>query len=890
MRVGIALNQRQYRVARLGGHRVLDASTPISSLKRANLISTRSYASNSGHLPYDDDGETGTGSVRHGEQTGSVYLDNIFPLKYGQYDFRDLLMTPWQDHFVRHAEERLLPHNIPHGFRVVSLIPRAKDGGVLVKFVQHKQQDESHTKVSAPSDDILARIRHHLDETRAFTWFNLQRVRAFQVRGTPFLEDIGRITPSRRLKITMNGPALHVEDLYEEMRQFGRIVDIEVKPGNAKESTVPYAIVQFMRLRSAASARNCMHGESVLSTRLDVTYEKMDRTNPLVKWISEHPRFTVPLALGATIAGVYALFAPVRTWFIINRTTHRYDFTDSEFVNWIRRMRGKIYRTAGYSSGSGGGSSGSSSSHDGGAGASGLETRAELVDHVTAKKRNKVIIDCDDLANASNAVEMLEELASQIGYRPLLSSIIFLTNLANMFVAVTTGQKSELAATAEGQIQEVLETTAAALESIRNSKLSAAARTGASVSVDINVGDEQSDDPKLAQIRPRAISPEDIPVVVISGFMRRDTSSTVPSIWDVLADWGAFLTENQLAHVVFVTSNVAAMKTLTRAMPHHPLHHIAISDASHASALNMLLRRLGPEYADAGNPAKVAEVEEVVRCLGGRFTDLEDFSQKMHSGHGLSPKDALEELVEKVLSETRKTAFSGLQDSSYSGRSGFASSSTSLALWTPEQMWSVIASLVDGEGSVSYDRIRASPLFNGDDMPLQAMEYAELITISSHHGRPATIKPGRPVLSAVYRKMVDDAPFAAWMHLVTNKALIKILEGKITKWESELKDLQWMSPSATLSLTDRSQLYKAAAASTQSDNGSWARWLWPPNWFDSDVDRQNAAKRLPEHRPAVPRELASRVNFLLDKIERSHAKIAQMDEKVSKYQTYLNNL
>ena len=44
--------------------------------------------------------------------------------------------------------------------------------------------------------------------------------------------------------------------------------------------------------------------------------------------------------------------------------------------------------------------------------------------------------------------------------------------------------------------------------------------------------------------------------------------------------------------------------------------------------------------------------------------------------------------------------------------------------------------------------------FKGDEMALRNMEHAELITISTHNGRPSTIRPGKPVYRFVFERVV----------------------------------------------------------------------------------------------------------------------------------------
>ena len=59
---------------------------------------------------------------------------------------------------------------------------------------------------------------------------------------------------------------------------------------------------------------------------------------------------------------------------------------------------------------------------------------------------------------------------------------------------------------------------------------------------------------------------------------------------------------------------------------------------------------------------------------------------------------------------------------------------------------------------ISYHDTLINFPFKGDEMALRNMEHAELITITTHDGRPSTIKPGKPVYRCVFER-VAGGPF-----------------------------------------------------------------------------------------------------------------------------------
>jgi hypothetical protein len=56
--------------------------------------------------------------------------------------------------------------------------------------------------------------------------------------------------------------------------------------------------------------------------------------------------------------------------------------------------------------------------------------------------------------------------------------------------------------------------------------------------------------------------PAEIPILVIDAYMTSDKESH--ELWDHLAKLAAFLVENRVAHVVFVSSNIGIIKHLSR--------------------------------------------------------------------------------------------------------------------------------------------------------------------------------------------------------------------------------------------------------------------------------------------------------------------------------------
>jgi hypothetical protein len=107
--------------------------------------------------------------------------------------------------------------------------------------------------------------------------------------------------------------------------------------------------------------------------------------------------------------------------------------------------------------------------------------------------------------------------------------------------------------------------------------------------------------------------------------------------------------------------------------------------------------------------------------------------------------------------------------------------------WTPEQAWLLIKSLATNP-FIRYNELLLSDTYkstNGEST-LQALEQAELISIISVNGRPRSIKPGRPIFAAAFKRLTEDQVLTARMDLAILSELVKIETQGIEKSENEL--------------------------------------------------------------------------------------------------------
>ncbi|KAI7905156.1 RNA12 protein-domain-containing protein [Cokeromyces recurvatus] len=766
------------------------------------------------------------------EQTAQLYLDNVFPLRMGMIDIRQIVFRN-SKHFLETRVQHAIPSNIlPNEFTIKEIVARTKDGGAIVSFA-FKSPDEKKVEIAS---DIVARINEYIKNNKVVAPFNFQTVRAFLVKGQPFMEDILARYPTQRLRIEFQGEAVSVEKLYKHLRPFGKLFDILLYPNpTVNKDPARYALAQFTRIRSATSARNCLHGLTIDGTRINILYERQLRTNIVKDWLISHPRITVPLMAAIFAGATYAVFDPIRVFCVSSKITQRFNLEEYAIYRWLRKETWARLIPGGAAHDLSG-SSGSVWADDAEQNEKLVSRLSEtpetfvlvtghkgsgksaLVKSAIKDRKNKLFIDCANIANARNQSEMTKNLAKEVGYYPVFTWSSSMSGMIDTALAATTGQKTGLSSTPDSQIKSILETVAIALRDVVPSEKEARIRVEEEVQREnflhkiksiLTTGSEN----KAKTIKPNPnnekssdeadedkLDQKSIPIVVIDNYMYRETAKNA-KLWDELAEWAALLIENEIAHVVFVSSNASVMKTLGKALPGKSFSNVALSDAPPEIALSFINKQLGSEVEDPS-------LHDVVSALGGRLTELELLVQKMKMK--MDAQTAFEDIVTRNLIEIRKYGF------------GDSSVDNYIMEWTATQFWTIVKLLAKNKSvresffffvflflffyyychiyfisiQINYDELKWGSIFNGNDAPLKAMERAELIVIVQKEGRPNSIRPGKPVYYTVFNRLVSDELFTASMEVESNMALKKQTEDAVTKLEDTIEKLsQINSPS-----------------------------------------------------------------------------------------------
>ncbi|KAK8869527.1 hypothetical protein IAR55_000093 [Kwoniella newhampshirensis] len=326
---------------------------------------------------------------------------------------------------------------------------------------------------------------------------------------------------------------------------------------------------------------------------------------------------------------------------------------------------------------------------------------------------------------------------------------------------------------------EAVPPTAASIQTIGNAQLAeAAAAKAAQVAATADL-DAESELIKS------------LPIVVLKNFAQKTAKG---DLWNVLAEWGASLVENRVAHVIVITEGATATKALTKALPSKPLNSVGLADADEINALNYVrekLRTISPDLSaqdkaaapgaqtTSSAPSAVSGLStddsQQIAKLGGRMVDLETLVYKVRTGSKI--KDAVDDIILRNVVELRKLAF------------GDDSEDAKNLQWTRAQAWKVVSELAK-KGELSYAQLLQDFPFKGAEQSLKALEEHELVSVTYVDGRASKVKPGKPVFRYAFETLVNDPVFKASCQIEYNTALINKAEADIKTYEGELTTLK----------------------------------------------------------------------------------------------------
>ncbi|KAF7595160.1 mitochondrial escape protein 2 [Aspergillus hancockii] len=733
-----------------------------------------------------------TGHIELKANEGLLFVNNIFPPKLqwvlqgplqASRSYEEALKRIDRPHLAASDLLRIIRRVVPQELevKIKEVVPRFREGGAFVKYIR---------KEGIQDTDVEAAIKQNLEEHPIRPWFNpFQQVNVTRVLGRPWVEDLYRI-PSPRLRVEFlpdsadnSASDLTTEALYSLFRGYGKLKDIEKQPSDSK--TMPrYAYVEFARPNYAVTAKNCMHGFTIpehegggkSSTRLKINYERKIKFSMIKDWILNHPRIVIP-AIAALVAAItVTIFDPIRTFFIKMKIKATLQVEENSVVRWIRKQVSKANiiglgsrtpdprgLTAIWEDRQGDIAQLQSWLTENAEtfivihGPRGSGKRELVLDQALENYKYKVVIDCKQIQDARGDTAKIARAASQVGYRPVFSWMNSISSFVDLAAQGMIGTKAGFSETLDAQLSNIWQNTATALKRVAldNRKMS---------DKDTHLTDEEY----------LEAHPEHRPVVVIDNFLHNASEDNV--VYDKITEWAAGLTSGNIAHVIFLTTDVSFTKPLSRALPNSVFRTIFLGDCSLEVGRRFVLNQLADDAGTGDRPFRndedLKDLDSCIEVLGGRVTDLEFMAHRIEAGE--TPRGAVNRIIAQSASEILKM---------------FILSADTGPQWSHEQVWHLIKMLAQAkDGSLPYNKVLLFDLFkeNGE-AALQALEQAELISIVSINGCPETVKPGKPVYRAVFKKLTENKNLSSRMDLEILSQLISKENQGIKKYEEELR-------------------------------------------------------------------------------------------------------
>ncbi|KAI0079001.1 hypothetical protein K474DRAFT_1592893 [Panus rudis PR-1116 ss-1] len=419
-------------------------------------------------------------------EEGWLFVDSVFPTRLGTWDLR---------YHIGYAREESLLARLSalfskvdkHGFRVLSYEPHAKDGGVFVKFAYNANTSESTL------DDLLETLRDNAVKHGGVpSWFGLPHGNIWLVKGRPWREDLMRY-PSNILKVAFDGPDVPEETVYNLLRPYGRIADMQ-PPTPVPAGTLRSMTVIFRQVRASVSSKNTLHSltiypapGSTTPTRLRLSYQPPIQPHVVRDYINNHPKIFLPVFLFLLGTLTYTIFDPVRIFMVEGKMNDWFDYRQYRLFQWVRANT--VERL-------------SFSNEE-----SSKETRVENVwkerleaqealsryfsdmpatiafihgpqgsgksrllnSTLEEKGRKALVIDVGELSKAGSESALISGLANQTGYWPVFSFLNSMNNLIDLASVGLIGQKTGLSATLDDQLKQILEVVGTGLRRVNTS-------------------------------------------------------------------------------------------------------------------------------------------------------------------------------------------------------------------------------------------------------------------------------------------------------------------------------------------------------------------------------------------------------------------------------------
>ncbi|KAH7927744.1 hypothetical protein BV22DRAFT_257665 [Leucogyrophana mollusca] len=833
--------------------RLLQTSNPSFRVVRRIPLVNRQLATLAPNSEREQD-------VTENLKEGWLFVDSVFPIRLGVWDLRHYVGVFREETLLSSLEAQLSTVKT-HDFRVLSLEPHPKDGGVFVRFSYGAGNPRNALET------IESALRQETIKQGGLpSWAGLGRGNLWLVKGHPWREDMNRYA-SPVIKVAFDGPDIQEESLYEIFRPYGRIHNISA-PVPVPSGSLRSSDVTFQRVQSATIARNALHGfrcsAGTSSTRLQTIYQRPLQAHAIRDWSTAHPRIVLPIIFFLLGTLTYTIFDPVRAVSVEGKMLDWFDYREYAVYKWLRTNaleRLSMHSTV---------SEDATPTEDvwkerkdaesairsylsdipstvafvHGPQGSGKSRMLSAI--ISDTNRKALVIDCAELNKATSDSRLVADLAQQTGYWPIFTFLNSVNSMIDMASMGVIGQKAGFSSSVTEQLKQILEVVGTALKNVNKSLRNGAQRkaraehaaqarkieearrrerilrgiwhdgrldciAGNGVMCELGVGDELLTD---------ADSESGTSAVTINTSAEDEKASQENMNELTRRQRSAEEVQAVGALPIVVIKNFAArggtnreemLEVLARwaaNLAENQVAHVIVMSDNRENA--KLLARALPSKplnsvalydADAGSA--LSFVKQRLRDAGVA-TDLTSAQTTCVEKLGGRASD-LESLIHKVRSgqgveEAVEDIISrGVSELRKNAFGEDIDDARSLP-WSREQAWTVLKQLSKKPEILYYDLLIEFP-FKGDELPLRHMEHSELISISTVEGRPSTIRPGKPVFKYVFERLVNDSVFQATQDIYVNEKLISNAENTIRSCEVELstlKDLSGMERSSLL--------------------------------------------------------------------------------------------
>lgn len=868
--IGLAIRPNVGSFVRVGARPLLairsKSNLLTSPLNRISPLLTpkRWFSSDVEELKNEDKNETdisasstGVIDVKDREEV-IIYFDQIYPLALSKYSLKHYIY--WFSRFQHYYEDSTIKERIlklantsesplSPETKIIDFIPIKRDGGAFVKF-QVPHDSTPKELINQICDNFK---KNELTDTYKFKLLVDYYPRCFQVKGTPWIEDLRRY-PSPRLKVKFEGEPLTEEELYFLFRRYGLIVDIF-----PPTSTQSYAIILFRNFRSAISAKNCITGIKLNKgkTSLHLQYEQLKKMNYLTDFIVNHQRISVPAILALLTTLAVLIFDPVREWFIQQKVTHKYSletYKDNRYfryiyipyrnvVSWVGSgydyiddrvnsncEKSKELLQGSFSLGLKDGNQFNGTDYDDDdfdddsahpnilwmerlekvkqlklwiyenintfiivKGPKGSGKQEFVLDHTLLpdeKLKKKILyIDCDNLVKARSDNAMLQATAHQLGYFPLFTWTNSILQFIDLGVQGITGQKSGLSESKETQLKNMFLLTTQALRNVALEDYSSYKKAV------LRKQRRKDRDGKKSE----AIADEDTSPLLEDELLKEDQYLQQHPECKPIIVINKFLLKAD-SNQDFIYKMIAdwTSQVVQSNIAHviYITHDVGSVQHLTDSLPNQVFKTIG--LSDA--TAKSSKQYVLNQLNGTNYSRsgnidmcLEPIGGRMLDLQAFIRRVKSGESPDEALDEMVNQAAE--QITTFFLNKSIKSTAASEDNWLPAQVWAIMKILCLKD-NIDYTELTKNPLFksNKDTLStLSTLEKHDLISLSRDKGILSSISTGRPLYREAFKNLVYDDNIFKIYESDYFADLIQIENNKIAKLEDEISKISHIS-------------------------------------------------------------------------------------------------